>query len=59
MVETALETYKNRLRAELADLCDQVQAAFVKARQDGQTNAEIVFGDFVGLKLGCYQKDGG
>ncbi len=35
MLETALEKYRNRLQADLADL---VQAAFVKAEQDGQTN---------------------
>ncbi len=59
MVETACEMRKNRLRAELADLSDQVQAAFVKANQDGQTNPDIAFGDFIGLKIGCYHKDGG
>jgi hypothetical protein len=52
MVETDLETYKNRLQAERPDLSDQVQAAFVMAKQDGVTNPEIVFGDFIGLKLG-------
>jgi hypothetical protein len=35
MVETDLETYKNRLQAERPDLSDQVQAAFVMAKQDG------------------------
>ncbi len=59
MVETALEMRKNRLRAELADLIDQVQVAFVKAKQDGQTDPDIALGNFTGLKIGCYQKEGG
>jgi hypothetical protein len=41
----------------LAGLDGHVQAAFVKAQQDGQTNPEIAFGDFIVLKLGCYHKD--
>ncbi len=57
MVETALEMLQNWLQAELAGLDGHVQAAFVKAQQDGQTNPEIAFGDFIVLKLGCYHKD--
>ena len=56
MVETSLEIYKNRL---LKEFHDQVQAAFEKARQDGQTNPEIAFKDFIGFKIGCNRKEGG
>ena len=59
MVETTLEIFKNRLYTQLADLRKQVQTTFEKAKQDGQTNPEIAFGDFIGLRLGCYQKDDG
>jgi hypothetical protein len=36
-----------------------VQAAFVLARQNGQTNPEIAFKDFIGFKIGCNKKEGG
>ncbi len=56
MVETSLEIFKNRLQKELHD---QVQVAFEKARQDGQTNPEIAFKDFIGFKIGCNKKERG
>ena len=59
MVETSLEIFKNRLQRELIDLREQVYAAFVKARQDGQTNPLIAFKDFIGFKIGCNRKEGG
>ena len=57
MAETALEILYNRLYKELEDLTDQVQATFVKAQQEGQTNPEIVFKAFIGLRLGLNHKE--
>ena len=59
MVETALEMFKNRLHAELADLHSKVQTTFEKAKKYGQKNPEIAFGEFIGLRLGCFQKGDG
>jgi hypothetical protein len=59
MVDTNLEIFKNRLQRELLDLNDLVYAAFVKARQDGQTNPLIAFKDFIGFKICCYKNEGG
>ena len=59
MVETSLEIFKNKLQKQFAKLHHRVQATFVKAQQDGQTNPEIVFKEFIGLKIGCFQKEGG
>ena len=59
MVETSLEIFKNRLQKQFSELHDQVQAAFVKERQNGQTNPDIAFKDFIGFKIGCNKKEGG
>ena len=54
-----MEIFRNRLQRELLDLDGKVYAAYVKARQDGQTNPLIAFEDFLGFQIGCYQKEGG
>ncbi len=59
MVESLLEIFKNKLQKELTELHGQVQAAFVLARQNGQTNPDIAFKDFIGFKIGCNKKEGG
>ena len=53
MVETSLEMFRNRLDSELDYLKDRVKTTFEKAKQDGQTNHKIAFGDFIGFRIGC------